>query len=121
MVSNRPYLIRAINDWLVDSQCTPHLLVNADVPGVEVPQEHVKDGKITLNIGPQAVEGLLISNEEVSFMARFGGVSRAISFPVSAVLAIFARENGYGMAFNETEEPSPDDPGPKRPSLKVVK
>jgi stringent starvation protein B len=121
MVSNRPYLIRAINEWLVDSQCTPHLLVNAEAPGVEVPQEHVKDGKITLNIGPQAVQGLHIGNEEVSFMARFSGVSRSISLPVSAVLAIFAKENGYGMAFNEADEPAPDDPGPKRPSLKVVK
>jgi stringent starvation protein B len=124
MISNRPYLIRAINEWLLDSQCTPHLLVNAEAPGVDVPQEHIQEGKIVLNIGPQAVEGLRISNEEVTFLARFSGASRLISLPVSAVLAIYAKENGRGMMFNEADEPEPDDSGPKptsRPSLKVVK
>ena len=124
MISNHPYLIRAINDWLLDSQCTPHLLVNAEAPGVDVPREHIQEGKIVLNIGPQAVEGLQISNEEVTFLARFSGVSRLISLPVSAVLAIYAKENGRGMMFNEADEPEPDDSGPKptsRPPLKVVK
>jgi stringent starvation protein B len=124
MISNRPYLIRAINEWLLDSQCTPHLLVNAEAPGVDVPQEHIQEGKIVLNIGPHAVEGLRISNEEVTFLARFSGVSRLISLPVSAVLAIYAKENGRGMMFNEADEPEPDDSGPRptsRPSLKVVK
>jgi len=124
MISNRPYLIRAINEWLLDSQCTPHLLVDTEAPGVDVPQEHIQDGKIVLNIGPQAVEGLRISNEDVTFVARFSGVSRLISLPVSAVLAIYAKENGRGMMFNEADEPEPDDSGPKptsRPSLKVVK
>lgn len=124
MISNRPYLIRAINEWLLDSQCTPHLLVNAEAPGVDVPQEHIQEGKIVLNIGPQAVEGLRISNEEVTFLARFSGASRLISLPVSAVLAIYAKENGRGMMFNEADEPEPDDSGPRpasRPSLKVVK
>ena len=124
MISNRPYLIRAINEWLLDSQCTPHLLVNAEAPGVEVPQEHIQEGKIVLNIGPQAVESLRITNEEVTFVARFSGVSRLIALPVSAVLAIYAKENGRGMMFNEVDEPEPDDSGPKptsRPSLKVVK
>jgi stringent starvation protein B len=125
MISNRPYLIRAINEWLLDSQCTPHLLVNAEAPGVDVPQERSQEGKIVLNIGPQAVEGLRISNEEVTFLARFSGVSRLISLPVSAVLAIYAKENGRGMMFNEADEPEPHDSGPSpptsRPSLKVVK
>lgn len=126
MTSNRPYLMRAINEWLLDNQLTPHLLVNADVQGVEVPNNFIEDGKIVLNIGPHAVEGLRISNEEVTFLARFSGVSQLISFPVSAVLAIYARENGRGMMFNEDEDegPEPDDSGPKpdaRPSLKVVK
>ncbi len=126
MTSNRPYLMRAINEWLLDNQLTPHLLVNADVQGVEVPNNFIQDGKIVLNIGPHAVEGLRISNEEVTFLARFSGVSQLISFPVSAVLAIYARENGRGMMFNEDEDegPEPDDSGPKpdaRPSLKVVK
>ena len=124
MISNRPYLIRAINEWLLDSQCTPHLLVDTEAPGVDVPQEHIQEGKIVLNIGPHAVEGLRISNEEVTFLARFSGVSRLISLPVSAVLAIYAKENGRGMMFNEADEPEPDDSGPRptsRPSLKVVK
>ena len=124
MISNRPYLIRAINEWLLDSQCTPHLLVDTEAPGVDVPQEHIQEGKIVLNIGPNAVEGLRISNEEVTFLARFSGVSRLISLPVSAVLAIYAKENGRGMMFNEADEPEPDDSGPRptsRPSLKVVK
>ncbi|MGB5298679.1 MAG: ClpXP protease specificity-enhancing factor [Thiogranum sp.] len=124
MIPNRPYLIRAINEWLLDSQCTPHLLVNAEAPGVDVPQEHIQEGKIVLNIGPHAVESLQITNEEVTFVARFSGVSRLISLPVSAVLAIYAKENGRGMMFNEADEPEPDDSGPRpasRPSLKVVK
>jgi len=126
VTSNRPYLIRAINEWLLDNQFTPHLLVDAEAPGVEVPNNFVQEGKIVLNIGPHAVEGLRITNEEVTFLARFSGVSQLISFPVSAVLAIYARENGRGMMFNENEDenPEPDDSGPKpdtRPSLKVVK
>ena len=124
MTSNRPYLIRAINKWLIDNQLTPHLLVNAGAEGVEVPQNFIQDGKIVLNIGPHAVEGLRVTNEEVTFLARFSGVSQLISFPVSAVLAVYARENGRGMMFNEDEDPEPDDSGPKpdaRPSLKVVK
>ena len=124
MTSNRPYLIRAINEWLLDNQLTPHLLVDAQAPGVEVPKNFVQDGKIVLNIGPHAVEGLRITNEEVTFLARFSGVSQLISFPVTAVLAIYARENGRGMMFDEDENPEPDDSGPKpdiRPSLKVVK
>jgi stringent starvation protein B len=124
MTSNRPYLIRAIHEWLIDNQCTPHLLVDAQVQGVEVPRQHVKDGKIVLNLGPNAVEALSIGNEEVSFMARFGGVAQQLSIPIAAVLAIYARENGRGMMFSEEEPgPEPDDSGPKptRPSLKVVK
>ncbi len=126
MTSNRSYLMRAINEWLLDNQLTPHLLVDAEAQGVEVPHNFVQDGRIVLNIGPHAVEGLRITNEEVTFLARFSGVSQLISFPVSAVLAIYARENGRGMMFSEDEDegPEPDDSGPKpdaRPSLKVVK
>ena len=124
MTSNRPYLIRAINEWLLDNQFTPHLLVDAEAPGVEVPHNFVQDGKIVLNVGPHAVEGLRITNEEVTFLARFSGISQLISFPVNAVLGIYARENGRGMMFEADENPEPDDPGPKpdiRPSLKVVK
>ena len=124
MTSNRPYLIRAINEWLLDNQLTPHLLVDAEAPGVDVPHKFIQDGKIVLNISPNAVEGLRVSNEEVTFLARFSGVSQLISLPVGAVLAIYARENGRGMLFSEEDEPEPDEPGPKpdtRPALKVVK
>jgi len=124
MISNRPYLLRAINEWLLDSQCTPHLLVNAEADDVDVPLQYIQDGKIVLNIGPQAVEGLRISNEEVTFLARFSGVSQLISVPIGAVLAIYAKENGRGMMFSDDDEPEPDDSGPQpasRPSLKVVK
>lgn len=127
MTPNRPYLIRAIHEWLLDNQCTPYLLVDAEAHGVEVPGQYVKDGKIVLNISPSAVEGLRISNDEVTFLARFSGVSQLVSIPVSTVLAVYARENGRGMMFSEEEQdggPEPDDRGPTsptKPSLKVVK
>ena len=125
MTSNRPYLIRAIHEWLLDNQCTPHLLVDAKAQGVDVPRQYVQDGKIVLNIGPNAVEGFRVSNDEVSFLARFSGVSQMVAVPVKAVLAIYARENGRGMMFEEGEgDTDPDDSGPKppgKPSLKVVK
>lgn len=125
MTSNRPYLIRAVNEWLLDNNCTPHLLVNAEAPGVDVPTQYIQDGKIVLNIGPNAVEGLRVSNDEVTFLARFSGVSQLVSLPINAVLAIYAKENGRGMMFNEEEDPGPEPSGPdekpSRPSLKVVK
>ena len=126
MTPNRPYLIRAVHEWLLDNQCTPYLLVDAEAPRVEVPGQYIKDGKIVLNISPGAVEGLRISNDEVTFLARFSGVSQLVSIPVSSVLAVYARENGRGMMFNEEEPdgPEPEDSSPKpptKPSLKVVK
>jgi stringent starvation protein B len=125
MTPNRPYLIRAVNEWLLDNHCTPHLLVNAEAPGVDVPRQYIQDGKIVLNIGPNAVEGLRVTNEEVTFLARFSGVSQLVSLPVNAVLAIYAKENGRGMMFSEEEgdgpEPEGPDDKPSRPSLKVVK
>ena len=125
MTPNRPYLIRAVNEWLLDNHCTPHLLVNAEAPGVDVPRQYIQDGKIVLNIGPNAVEGLRVTNEEVTFLARFSGVSQLVSLPINAVLAIYAKENGRGMMFSEEEgngpEPEGPDDKPTRPSLKVVK
>lgn len=128
MNSNRPYLIRAIHEWILDNHCTPYLLVKADAEGVDVPEQFVQDGKIVLNISPSAVEAFRVGNVEVSFLARFSGVSQLISVPVQEVLAIYAKENGRGMVFNE-EESDPNNPNgnepekkPKaRPSLKVVK
>ncbi len=127
MTSNRPYLVRALYDWILDNGMTPHLLVNADWKGVEVPREHVHEGRIVLNIGPSAVQTLQLGNHAVEFSARFSGVARTIHLPIAAVMAIYARENGHGMVFpdEETDDspPPPSEPTPerKRPSLKVVK
>lgn len=125
MTSNRPYLIRAIHEWILDNGGTPYLLVNAEQDGVDVPRQHVKDGRVVLNISPDAIEGLRLGNEEIAFLARFSGVSRLVKLPVRAVLAIYSKENGRGMMFNENEPddeppPAPGTPPPK-PALKVVK
>ncbi len=126
MTSSRPYLIRALYEWIVDNGCTPHLLVDAAAPGTRVPEKYVEDGKIVLNVGPSAVAQLEMGNEQVGFSARFGGTPREVSVPVGAVLAIYARENGQGMMFTAEgggNEPPPEGAGTKsgRPSLKVVK
>lgn len=124
MNSSRPYIIRAIYEWIVDNDCTPHLLVDVEVDGVDVPQSYVSDGQIVLNISPTAVVGLEMGNQIVSFNGRFGGVATDIMVPIKAILGIYARENGQGMVFDTTEEPdNPPDPPPDRvrPSLKVVK
>ncbi|MFK7160957.1 ClpXP protease specificity-enhancing factor [Marinospirillum sp. MEB164] len=98
-LSSRPYLLRALYEWLLDNELTPYILVAADVPGVRVPQHLVKDGQITLNIAPSAVRDLLMDMEWVTFSARFNGQPMQVDLPIDAVLAIFARENGAGMAF----------------------
>ena len=129
MTSNRPYLIRALYQWLLDNDLTPHLLVNAEVEEVVVPGQFVDNGRIVLNIGPDAVRGLDLGNERILFNARFGGSAMDVLIPPKAVLGIYARENGRGMLFPENElEPEPppeDDPGSppprERPILKVVK
>jgi stringent starvation protein B len=101
MTSHRPYLLRALYEWIADNGMTPHLLVDATRPHVQVPTHAVKDGRIVLNVAERAVAGLQMTNEVIRFSARFGGVSHAVSVPVSAVLAIYARENGQGMALPE--------------------
>lgn len=129
MKSSRPYLLRALYDWIVDNDCTPHVLVDATQPHVEVPQEYVKDGQIVLNVSPSAVVDLQLSNHGVSFNGRFGGRPMDVIFPVTAVLGIYARENGQGMVFDPDEAPQDPPPGPdkpptratRKPSLKVVK
>ncbi|MDS4030530.1 MAG: ClpXP protease specificity-enhancing factor [Candidatus Contendobacter sp.] len=119
MTSTRPYLIRALYEWIEDNGLTPHILVDAEAPGVSVPKQHVRDGQIVLNINPAAVRDLRLGNEWIEFNARFGGVARAIQIPVAAVLAIYARENGHGMAFGEEkgsdEPPPPGSPPPEKP------
>lgn len=145
LTPSRGYLLRALYEWLIDNDLTPHLAVTTEVPGTEVPIAFVKDGHITLNLAPTAVRDLLISNEAISFSARFGGKPMQVYVPIAAALAIFARENGLGMGFGmepgaelleaqrlETQDPTTTEvSGPakspdkstksKRPKLKVVK
>lgn len=123
MNSSKPYLIRAIHEWIVDNGLTPYLLVDATVSNVSVPQQHISDNKIILNVSPRATHGLSITNEWIQFSARFSGASMNVSFPPGAVLAIYARENGQGMIFEKDgDEPTPPEPDkPARPQLKVVK
>ena len=128
MTSTRPYLVRAMHAWIVDNGLTPYLMVDAGREGVQVPAEYVQDGKIVLNVSPAAVKGLELTNDRITFNARFGGRPLNIQFPVSAVQAVYARENGRGMVFSEDEpgggdEPpsGPTDKGPQKPSLRLVK
>lgn len=128
MLSSRPYLLNALYQWIVDSQCTPHILVDAEIDGVQVPLQFVQDGQIVLNLSPSAVQSLHIDGDGISFSARFSGTPHQIYAPIVAVLGIYARENGNGMLFSEDEgsitgggdEPTPPTGG-GRPSLKVVK
>ena len=118
MTSHRPYLLRALYEWIADNGMTPHILVDAQYPGVRVPPHTVKDGRVVLNIADRAVARLELDNEAVRFTARFGGVSHPVYVPVSAVLAIYARETGQGMALPEDNAPRPptdDDPSPDEP------
>lgn len=108
MTSHRPYLLRALYEWIADNGMTPHLLVDATRPAVQVPLSAVKDGKIVLNVAERAVQHLEMGNDVIRFSARFGGVSNSVSVPVSAVLAIYARETGQGMALPD-EAASADD------------
>jgi len=103
MLSNKPYLIRAFYEWIVDSGCTPFLVINANYPRCKVPLEHVENGEITLNISPAAIRDLKITNELVEFRASFSGVVHFISASVKAVLAIYAQENQQGMFFDYEE------------------
>ncbi len=127
MKSSRPYLVRALHEWIVDNGCTPYLLVDATASGVEVPQQYVKDGQIVLNISPAAVGGITMGNDEIGFRGRFGGVAVDVRVPVLAVLGIYARENGQGMVFDSEPSAAPEPPAggdgarPGRPSLRVVK
>lgn len=126
MTSSRPYLLRALYEWIVDNDLTPYILVDAFIEGVDVPEQFIQDGKIILNVAPHAVEHMELGNTELSFAARFSGAPVSISVPVVAVMAIYAKENGQGMVFNDDDPQQPvppDDPSepPKRPALKVVK
>lgn len=135
MTPQKPYLVRAIFEWLLDNQSTPYLLVKTDQDGVQVPEAYIRDHRIVLNIAPDAVRDLLIDNEWISFSARFAGKPMEVFVPIAAVQAIYSKENNEGMFFPEDDMPppsppsdnddDPDDPPPgggdKRPSLRVVK
>ena len=142
MKARRPYLLRAIHEWITDSLCTPHLVVDAGMAGVDVPRQFVKDGKIVLNVSWNATANLRLANDEVTFSGRFGGASMSVRVPINAVLAIYARETGQGMIFADDDiDPEPpsdkaeagpseatgDEPPPKSPAenrrarFKVVK
>lgn len=141
--STKPYLLRAIWEWCCDNGFTPHIAVEVD-ERTRVPREFVRDGQIVLNLGPDATKKLLIGNDFIDFQARFGGVARDLSVPVERVSAIYARENGAGMAFEvdgaeddesasefidageavvEPDEPPPEPPRPEagRPWLQRIK
>ena len=143
MTPSRPYLLRALNEWILDNQLTPYMVVDASINDVQVPRDFVSNGQIVLNISPRAVKSLLISNEAVEFNARFGGVPMHVYVPIVAVMAVYAKENGQGMVFGA--DPGAPDPGPgpgpgpkevtgrpakpeggapskaRKPSLKIVK
>lgn len=107
MKSIKPYLIRAIHEWCADQGFTPYLAVKVDAT-TRVPREFVKDGEIVLNVGLEATHQLLMGNDEVTFQARFGGRSFPVVVPIARVAAIYASENGEGMAFEVTETPVAD-------------
>jgi stringent starvation protein B len=125
MTSLKPYLIRSIYEWIIDNNLTPHLLVDAENSHAILPQQFIEDGKIVLNIRPQAVQGLTLGNEEIQFNARFSGKPMHIVTPIVAVMAIYAKENGKGMIFdhedNEGGETPPDKTPPAKPNLRIVK
>lgn len=125
MTSLKPYLIRSIYEWIVDNNLTPHLLVDASHPHAELPRDYIEDGKIVLNMRPEAIQGLALENTSIEFNARFNGQAMHIIAPVPAVLAIYAKENGKGMVFDPDEEedhtPPEGIPPPVRPHLRVVK
>lgn len=125
MTTNRPYLLRALYEWIVDNGLTPHILVDAEADGVDVPEHTVQKGKVVLNIVSSATEQLQLDNDAIHFKARFSGKPHQIYVPIAAVIAIYARENGQGMMFAQ-DDPTPppvdgSDEPPPRSHLKVVK
>lgn len=126
MTSLKPYLIRSIYEWILDNKLTPHLLVDAENEDAILPEDYIEDGKIVLNIRPEAVHNLTLGNDEIQFSACFFGITQHIATPTSAVLAIYAKENGQGMVFDPEEQndtPPPVAPAKKhkKPQLRIVK
>jgi stringent starvation protein B len=134
MTPSRPYLVRALNDWILDNDMTPYIVVDVGIQGVSVPEDYVTNGQIILNISPGAVNDLLVDGDAIAFKARFGGVPMQVYVPIAAIMAIYSKENGQGMVFGSEpgapEPPTPNDPdgdqkpsehSSQKPSLKIVK
>ncbi len=133
MTPSKPYVIRGLYEWLLDNEVTPYILVDASNESVLIPDGIATDGKVVLNLAPGAIQQLEMTNEYLSFSARFNGVARDIFCPMGSILAIYARENGEGMMFNSDDETAPEADGLKkhehstdnnkqsRPGLKIVK
>jgi len=131
MTTNRPYLLRALYQWIVDNQMTPYVVVNAEYEGAIVPEAYVEKGRIVLNVSPTAVRDFVVTNTLLSFVTRFSGVVTSVHAPVRAILAIYAKENGRGMVFEMDEDdddgstapipPTPPKNTGNRPHLVVVK
>lgn len=133
MNPSRPYILRGLYQWLLENQCTPHVVVDATIKGVMVPEQFISEGQIVLNINPSAVQNLELADESLSFNARFGGVPMNVYVPMVAIVAIYAKENGSGMGFGmepgveffestaTPEPPEPPKPVRQRPKLQVVK
>lgn len=129
MSSNRPYLIRAMHEWIGDNGMTPYLLVDAGFPGVQVPAQAVKEGRVVLNVAPRAVAQLELGNQFIRFHARFSGVSQSVELPIASVQAIYAQETGQGMMLPQDGDAPMPDPEPagttdapkKGAHLRVVK
>lgn len=128
MTSSKPYLVRALYEWILDNDTTPYILVDTASDDLMIPPGIASDGKVVLNLAPRAIQNLEMTNDHVSFSARFSGVSEEIYCPIGALLAIYARENGEGMMFppedgdgdGDGDKPAPDDK-PRGPTLKVIK
>lgn len=112
MTSSRPYLLRAFYEWIVDNSFTPYVVVNAEIEDTYIPQQFVENGRIVLNISPNAVRSLLIANDHIEFNARFGGAPFDVYAPIKAITAIYAKENGRGMVFKEEDDEESDETPP---------
>jgi len=126
MTSSKPYLLRALYEWILDNELTPHIIVDVDAAQVDVPEHTVQDGRLVLNISPSATRNLDLGQEGAQFQARFSGAPRDLWVPMHAILAIYARENGQGMVFagaegDEGPEPPPEPEKPSGPKLRVIK
>ena len=127
VTSKRPYLIRAMHEWMTDNALTPYVVVAADAEGLLVPEQYASDGKIVLNVSYAATRNFTLADERMSFEARFGGVAQRVDVPLSAVIGIYAKESGQGMIFSDDEATPAESAEPSesvergRPTLTVVK